>query len=235
MRFLLNPIFIRKAAVCLHAFIPVCANRVTAGMVIEMKKCFLIVGSMLLLCLCIIFIGGDGMSESDPASGRQEAELSANEMEVNGQIWEIKNDDSYIYGQKNGERKNIHQINDISTMSFFITKIKNLADDILVVADPQGNGIRNLHMYRYNAEDEEWTQLSIIRDGIVLEDDIFYGHARVNEKGNLELAERVPTGDPENDWEFVVYSTSYDDKEDSVNVKESKRIPGGIPLWWTNS
>ena len=103
------------------------------------------------------------------------------------------------------------------------------------MADPQGNGFRNLHMYRYNAADEEWTQLSIIRDGIVLEDDIFYGHARVNEKGNLELAERVPTGDPENDWEFVVYSTSYDDKEDSVNVKESKRIPGGIPLWWTNS
>lgn len=190
---------------------------------------------MLLLCLCIIFIGGDRRSEFDPVSGRQEAELSANEMEVNEQIWEIKNDDSYIYGQKNGERRNIHQINDISTMSFFITKIENLADDILVVADPQGIGIRNLRMYRYNVEDEEWKQLSIIDAGIVLDDDIFYGHARVNEKGNLELAERVPTGDPKVDWEFIVYNTSYDDKEDSVNIKESKRIPGGIPLWWIDS
>lgn len=204
-------------------------------MVIKLKKYFLIVGSMLLICLCIFFIGGDRMSESVPVSRQQEAELSANEMEVNEQIWEIKNDDSYIYGQKNGERRNIHQINDISTMSFFITKIENLADDILVVADPQGNGFRNLHMYRYNVEDKEWKQLSIINAGTALDDDIFYGHARVNEKGNLELAERVPTGDPENDWEFVVYSTSYDDKEDSVNIKESKRIPGGIPLWWTNS
>lgn len=90
------------------------------------------------------------MSESVPVSGRQEAELPANEMEVNNQIWEIKNDDSYIYSQKNGERKNIHQIKDITTMTFFITKIENFADDILVVADPQGNGIRNLHMYRYD-------------------------------------------------------------------------------------
>lgn len=172
------------------------------------------------------------MSEAVPVSRRQEAELLANEMEVNNQIWEIKSDDSYVYSQKNGERKNIHQINDISTMTFFITKIENFADDILVVADPQGNGIRNLHMYRYNVEDEMWKQLSIIDAGIVLDDAIFYGHARVNEKGNLELAERVPK---EDNWEFIVYNTSYDDKEDSVNIKEFKRIPGGIPLWWTNS
>lgn len=204
-------------------------------MVIKVKKCFLIVGSILLICLCIIFIGGDRASESVPVSRRQEAELPANEMEVNNQIWEIKNDDSYIYGQKNGERKNIHQIEDITTMTFFITKIENFADDVLVVADPQGNGIRNLHMYRYDIEDEEWTRLSIIEAGIPLDDDIFYGHARVNEKGNLELAERVPTEDIEIGWEFVVYNTSYDDKEDSVNIKESKRIPGGVPLWWTNS
>ena len=204
-------------------------------MVIKMKKYFLIVGSILLICLCIIFIGGDRMSESVPVSGRQETELPANEMEANNQIWEIKNDDSYIYSQKNGERKNIHQIEDITTMTFFITKIENFADDILVVADPQGNGIRNLHMYRYNVEDEEWTRLSIIEAGIPLDDDIFYGHARVNEKGNLELAVRVPTEDVEIGWEFIVYNTSYDDKEDSVNIKESKRIPGGVPLWWTNS
>ena len=200
-----------------------------------MKKIFLTVGVILLICLCIIFIGGDRMSESVPVSRRQEAKLPANEMEVNNQIWEIKNDDSYIYSQKNGERKNIHQIEDITTMTFFITKIENFADDVLVVADPQGNGIRDLHMYRYDAEDEEWTRFSIVEAGIPLDDDIFYGHARVNEKGNLELAERVPTEDVEIGWEFIVYNTSYDDKEDSVNIKESKRIPGGVPLWWTNS
>ena len=30
--------FIRKATVCLHSFIPICADRVTVGMVILMKK-----------------------------------------------------------------------------------------------------------------------------------------------------------------------------------------------------
>ena len=37
------------------------------------------------------------MMESDLVSEQQGTELPVKEIEVNNQIWEIKNDDSYIY------------------------------------------------------------------------------------------------------------------------------------------
>lgn len=178
----------------------------------------------------------DSDAEIEPSWVKGSQEESEKVIEINGQTWQIKNDDHEIYSCKNDEEKIIHQIKDISTMSFFVTKIKDLSEDVVVVADPQGNGFRNLCMYQYNVEDEEWKRLSIIEAGIVLDDDTFYGFARVNEKGNLEFAERIPKRTPTVDeWEFIIYDVTYDAEEEAVKIEENKRLPGGIPLWWNNS
>ena len=178
----------------------------------------------------------DSDAEIEPSWVKGTQEESEKVIEINCQTWQIKNDDYEIYSCKNDEKKIIHQIESISTMAFFVTKIKDLSEDVVVVADPQGNAIRNLRIYRYNVEDEEWKRLSIIEAGIVLDDDTFYGFARVNEKGNLEFAERIPKRTPTVDeWEFIIYDVTYDAEEEAVKIEEDRRLPGGIPLWWNNS